>query len=302
MTTYIKSPLNYTGGKHKLLPQLLPLFPNDIDEFWDLFCGGANVGINIKADRVLYNDSNKNLIGLFNTINKYSFEVFDKKVKTIIERYNLSNSAEKGYEYYGCESNTGLAPYNKSGFLKLREDFNSLRRKDDKYYIYLFVLIVYAFNNQIRFNSAGYFNLPVGKRDYNNRVRVNLECFINGLEAQNCEFVSKDFRKLCIQDIREKSLIYCDPPYLITTASYNELGGWTEKDERDLLKMLDEVNRSGHRFALSNVLYHKGRSNNILLEWVSHYNVHYLNYDYSNSSYHGKRIEERTQEVLITNY
>ena len=24
----VKSPLNYVGGKHKLLPQLLPLFPN----------------------------------------------------------------------------------------------------------------------------------------------------------------------------------------------------------------------------------------------------------------------------------
>ena len=24
---YIKSPLNYVGGKYKLLPQILPLFP-----------------------------------------------------------------------------------------------------------------------------------------------------------------------------------------------------------------------------------------------------------------------------------
>jgi len=27
----IKSPLNYTGGKFKLLPQLVPLFPEEID-------------------------------------------------------------------------------------------------------------------------------------------------------------------------------------------------------------------------------------------------------------------------------
>lgn len=25
--TYIKSPLNYTGGKYKLLPQIIPLLP-----------------------------------------------------------------------------------------------------------------------------------------------------------------------------------------------------------------------------------------------------------------------------------
>lgn len=33
----IQSPLNYTGGKYKLLPQILPLFPKDIDVFVDLF-------------------------------------------------------------------------------------------------------------------------------------------------------------------------------------------------------------------------------------------------------------------------
>ena len=37
----IKSPLNYTGGKFKLLPQILPLFPNDINTFVDLFGGGV---------------------------------------------------------------------------------------------------------------------------------------------------------------------------------------------------------------------------------------------------------------------
>jgi len=39
-----KSPINYTGGKFKLLPQILPLFPSNIDIFVDLFAGGFNVG------------------------------------------------------------------------------------------------------------------------------------------------------------------------------------------------------------------------------------------------------------------
>lgn len=52
----IQSPLNYTGGKFKLLPQILPHFPKDIDVFVDLFCGGCNVGINVKANSVIYND------------------------------------------------------------------------------------------------------------------------------------------------------------------------------------------------------------------------------------------------------
>ena len=41
MNSYIKSPLNYVGGKYKLLNEIIPLFPNDINTFVDLFGGGA---------------------------------------------------------------------------------------------------------------------------------------------------------------------------------------------------------------------------------------------------------------------
>lgn len=47
----LKCPLNYVGGKTKLLPQILPLFPKHIHTFVDLFGGGFNVGINVEADQ-----------------------------------------------------------------------------------------------------------------------------------------------------------------------------------------------------------------------------------------------------------
>ena len=50
----IQSPLNYTGGKYKLLPQILPLFPKEIDCFVDLFCGGCNVGINRNCNKKIW--------------------------------------------------------------------------------------------------------------------------------------------------------------------------------------------------------------------------------------------------------
>lgn len=67
----IKSPLNYTGGKFKLLPQILPMFPDNIDNFYDLFCGGANVGANATAKRVYCNDINEKVIQLFQYLQKY---------------------------------------------------------------------------------------------------------------------------------------------------------------------------------------------------------------------------------------
>ena len=59
MNNYVKGPLNYTGGKHKLLPQILPLFPKEINTFVDLFCGGGNVTVNVEAKRIIGNDSEK---------------------------------------------------------------------------------------------------------------------------------------------------------------------------------------------------------------------------------------------------
>ena len=55
----IKSPLNYIGGKAKILDQILPLFPKEIDNFIDLFAGGCNVGINVRANKVYFNDNLK---------------------------------------------------------------------------------------------------------------------------------------------------------------------------------------------------------------------------------------------------
>ena len=53
----IKSPLNYIGGKQRILGQILPLFPAKIDCFVDLFTGGCNVGINVNAEKIICNDN-----------------------------------------------------------------------------------------------------------------------------------------------------------------------------------------------------------------------------------------------------
>ena len=164
----IQSPLNYIGGKFKLLPQILPLFPENIDIFVDLFCGGANVGINVPSKSTILNDTNDNLTLMFSMFKNLGNE-FLLLLDEIINEYGLSQSYKYGYDYYKCNSTIGLAKYNKKGFLKLREDFNN--SKDTGYYHYamLYTLILYSFNNQIRFNSNGQFNLPVGKRDYNKK-------------------------------------------------------------------------------------------------------------------------------------
>ena len=170
----------------------------------------------------------------------------------------------------------------------------------------MYIMIVYAFNNQIRFNSAGEFNLPVGKRDFNSRMHAKLDAFIDRIHTSNCKFICSDFRQIDVRLLKKTDFVYVYPPYLITCAAYNENDGWTERDECDLLKFLDSIHASGIRFALSNVLSSKGKRNNILTDWLksnaNRYTVIHLKHSYANSNYHKTDKSSESDEVLVVNY
>ena len=302
----ISSPLNYIGGKYKLLPQILPLFPKVEGTFIDLFCGGCNVGINVPAAKTIFNDTNQNLIYLYNALKNLDKDILFEMIDEIISKYSLSRSDINGYSFYGCESSSGLGAYNKEGFLRLRDDFNNHTNFEYRYYVMLYILVVYSFNNQMRFNREGKFNLPVGKRDYNEKMQNKLSLFVDRLKEGNYEFSCIDFEKLDISSFGSKDFIYADPPYLITCATYNEQDGWNPEKEKALYVFLDKATDSEIKFALSNVLSSEGKENKLLIDWLeknkSRYNTIHLNYNYSNSNYHKKDRKTGSDEVLITNY
>lgn len=260
----------------------------------------------IKAKYILLSYNNELLRYMFGTFKNLDKQVTFETIDAIIEKYGLSNTEKYGYDFYGCNSAEGLAAYNSSRYLKLRDDFNHHTNLEYNYYVTLYVLIVYAFNNQIRFNRKGEFNLPVGKRDFNKKMREKLSTFIDRLKSGDYSFASHDFRELPTDDWNESTFVYADPPYLITCATYNEQDGWNETLEKELLTYLDNLNERGIRFALSNVLHSKGKENKILLDWidrnVDRYRVIYLDYNYANSNYQTKDKTSKAEEVLIVNY
>lgn len=274
----IKSALNYTGGKFKLLPQILPLFPDKIDTFVDLFCGGCNVGINVKANKVVCNDYSKQIIDLYKTWKLLTTKITYEHINNRINEFNLSKTNQEGY-------------------LKLRNIYNKEKNPLD-----LYVLICYAFNYSIRFNSKGEFNIAFGKdrSEFNPALQSRLKIFLEKLD--DILFINKSFEDIKYENLKSGDFLYADPPYLITVANYNENGGWNEELENKLLQKLDYVNSIGVKFALSNVLTHKGKTNNILIEWSKKYNIHHLNVSYSNCNYQTKDKISKSDEVLITNY
>ena len=280
----IHSPLNYTGGKYKILRDIIPLFPEGVETFVDLFAGGLNVGINVSAGRVVANDQLSFLIGLYQFFQNTEWSVL---INLIYRRIN----------------ELSLTQENQSGYLDLRRQYNANHSPLD-----LFLLTCYSFNHQIRFNSKHEFNTPFGRgrSSFNRSIEANLAEFVSRLQQNNITLTSGDFLSVPVSTLSERDFVYCDPPYLITTGSYNDgkrgFKDWTEQEEVELLGLLDNLNERGIKFALSNVLKHKGLQNDLLIKWSKNYVVNFIAKSYSNCSYHFKQRDAATVEVLVTNY
>lgn len=282
----IKSPLNYIGGKTKLLNQIRPLFPTNIETFVDLFAGGCNVGININAKNVVFNDNLTYLIDMYVFFKQNNINYIIENIEERISQFNLSKNNVEGYN-------------------SLRKEYNKNRSPLD-----LFVLIAYSFNHQIRFNNKHEFNVPLGKNrsSFNYKMKSNLINFVSRLEEIDAVFTNKDFNKFEFDNLSPNSFVYCDPPYLITTGSYNDgkrgFKGWTQKEEIELLNILDTLNSKKIKFALSNVIEHKGLKNDILIKWLEENKKtlfqNNMNFNYKNSNYQTSKKD--SVEVLITNY
>lgn len=284
----IHSPLNYTGSKYRLLSQILPLFPKNIDTFVDLFCGGCNVGVNVKAEHYIFNDIQSELIGIYKTMINLGEREFINKVLVVIDTYKLINKR-------------GMQEQNKDNYIKLREYTNRLIR-DEEYYVNLFTLSQFSFCYQIRFNSDMEFNVPVGDTCFAPGTFDATKRFIKRLSEMKIDFKSESFTEFDYNKLTSKSFVYLDPPYLITDAVYNKY--WGENEETQLLNILDSLTKRDIKWALSNVLEAKGKKNDILSEWLlnSTYEVHHLDMQYTRDN-HGKGQHTHfTDEVLITNY
>ena len=281
----VKSPMNYIGGKYKLLPQLLELFPSHVNMFYDVFGGGGSLSLNVQSEHTYYNDIVPYISNMFNDIKGQDVDKLLLEIHNILNKYNLSKTNEKGFN-------------------KCREDYNN----GDKSWSMFYMLMCHSFNYQYRFNNKHEYNSSFvrNRSAYTSNTENKFIEFANRLNDIDITFANKDFRDIDYTDADANDLIYFDPPYLISCGNYNDgkrgFKGWSQQDDIDLMRLCDELDKQGTRFALSNVLEHKGLKNDILIEWSKKYNVHYLNYNYNNCNYQDNNKNNKTIEVLITNY
>ena len=276
-----ESPLNYIGSKARVIPAIRENLPSDIDDFIDAFGGGFNVGINIRSESVVYNEYNhfvKELIESFWQYDTFSYIVYMKKM---IRRFELE-------------------PGRKDAYLNVRDYYNSLP-EDKRDPRLLLVVILYSFQQQIRFNSNHGFNNPVGMRWFNDNLLEKLVSFSRRIKELNVCFSCADYTDTFRYVDDGHTFVYLDPPYMLTNGSYNDgkrgFKGWDVSQEAALFEFLDKLNHEGSRFMLSFVLEHKGKVNQNLVNWTqdNHYHIIELGDILGISG-------SRRKEILVTNY
>lgn len=272
---YIKSPLNYTGGKYKLLTQIIPKFPKNINTFVDVFGGGFNVGINVNADKIIYNDIITPLSDLMRAFKENNEKDILNYIDDTIKGFNLSKS-------------------NKEAFYNFRDYYNDESTNP----LDLFILTCFSFNHTMEFNLKGKCNISAGtnRSHFTQNMRNNLIKFKNRMDNIELEIYNKSFDEL---NYNNSSFYYFDPPYLLSLTAYSRRY-WDKTSENKLLNILSQ---NKFKFALSNVIEYDDKINDLLKEAVNknNWNVIPIESDYSNSSYQKKK-RIKNNEVLITNY
>lgn len=269
------SPLNYMGGKSEMMDFIKEYSPSNIKRVIDVFGGGFNVGINYNVPEIIYNDCNykvKELIKMFKDTD--TLEIY-KYLTNMIKKYKL----EKGQ---------------KEPYTRVREIYNRPEPpiRDPKL---LYLLILYGFQQQIRFNSNLEYNNPVGQSGFNDKIFEKLVSFSREIKQKNITFISEDFEYLA-KYVDEDTFFYCDPPYLITLGSYNDgkrgFNGWNENDEIRLLEFLKKIHDNGGKFMLSNVIEHKEKTNEILKKWIKKNKFELIEY----------KGKSKRKEIIVINY
>ena len=295
-----RSPLFYTGDKYKLMPQLNELFPKEINRFIEPFVGGGSVFLNTNANSYLANDIDKNIIALHKMFLNFDLNELMKKFTNIINKYGLSFSF-KGVNVPNTlkrqHIKTYYAKFNKLPYEKMRSDYNT----DKNDFVKLYLLLIYGFNRIIRFNSSGDFNLPVGNVDFNQNVYNALSSYKVFTNNKDIKFSNMDYIEfLDSLKFKDNDYVYFDPPYLISNSEYNKI--WSEINEYELYSKIDELHKKNIKFGITNLIYHKGRINNILKQWANKnkYKIYNINSNYI--SFNDNTIKTDSKEIFITNY
>ena len=188
MKNEVKSPLRYPGGKSKAIDQIIPLIPNDFDEFREPFVGGGSVFVAVKQlikSNAIFkiNDLNYDLYCFWTHVKDNVSEI----VKEITQvRKNATNGKEL-FRFY----------------MKNDKELSDIEKA-----VRFFVLNRITFSGTV--DSGGYSQQAFDRRFTQSSIdRIRL---ISPL-IKDAQISHEDYEELLFQE-GDNVFIFLDPPYL----------------------------------------------------------------------------------------
>ena len=207
--------LRRLGNKTRLLPKLLPLFPENITTFIDMFMGSGAVTFAM-IDRVKYiiaNDNDEDVFNLFMVVKEHKEE--------LIESIKIMPIHEALFKHWKKQQEHDCV-WRAARFLML-SNFG-----------------IFGKPNTLRFGQTN------DKQMFFAEIQSLFEK-ISNVQMMSCDF-REVLKKVAVRHERDYNyfFLYADPPYIATENNYQS--SFTMQDTQDLFEILVE---SGLRFAIS---------------------------------------------------
>lgn len=205
MTTTLKPPLKWAGGKRWLVPHLAPIWQRYSDRrYVEAFCGGLAVVLGLQPPRALLNDINPHLINFYRHLRA-----------GMQPRIEMRNEEDLFYRH-------------RDRFNRLIQNGGAKSREAAELFYYLNRT---CFNGLCRFNKSGEFNVPFGTYttiNYATEFAGYAEVF------RQWELANVDVADIAIE---ETDFIYADPPYDTEFTTYSP-GGFSWADQKRTAELL----------------------------------------------------------------
>jgi len=205
MTTPLKPPLKWAGGKRWLAPHLAPIWSRYADRrYVEPFCGGLAVALGLQPARALLNDVNPHLINFY------------RHLQTGMQlEMEMRNDEQLFYRH-------------RERFNQLIQNGGAKSREAAELFYYLNRT---CFNGLCRFNKTGEFNVPFGTystinyaSDFGEYVQRFKQWEFSNVDVENVAIEATDF-------------VYADPPYDVEFTTYSA-GGFSWEDQKRTAQLL----------------------------------------------------------------
>lgn len=241
----IKPIVKWVGGKMKIMDKVINNIPEKFNDYYEPFLGGASVFLNMPFEKkAIINDYNLDLTNLYKIIKERPEELI-KELKIYQNKYNNLKSLELKKKY----------------FIDNRKKFNNLKgKKDDKSLLHRAALYVFinktGFNGFMQFNKDNICTSSFGQHNKLNIYNKDNIYNFSDLLSKNVTIKNGDYAK-AIATAKKRDFVYLDSPYIPDdktqcTINYNAGSGWSYDDFMRYFDVLDELDKKGVYFMMSN--------------------------------------------------